>query len=69
MSGRIDIAGLVEELERVSRMIERSTTNEERVFLHMRLIHSGHALVEKASANANALTQLCVDSLDPVVVK
>jgi hypothetical protein len=64
MDERIDINGLVDELKRVDRMFDTATTDEQRVFIHMRLVNCGQALVQQSGQIANALTGKCVDRLD-----
>ena len=65
---RIDINGLVEELQRVDKLLDAAKTDEERVFIYMRLINSGQALMQMAGAHANELTGKCVDRLGPKVI-
>ena len=65
---RIDINGLIEELQRVDKMFDTVKTDEERVFLFVRLTNSGQTLMQMAGAQANGLTTKCVERLNPKVI-
>jgi len=63
----IDFNGLREELARVERLLGSVKTDEERVFVYMRLVNAGQRLTQESGMIANQLSSKCVDRLDPQI--
>jgi len=68
MDERIDIDGACAELQRIDKLLTSAKTDEERVFIYMRILNTGQQLVQHAGTLANQLTGKCVDRLDAKVI-
>lgn len=64
---RIDIKGLIEELQRIDRLFDMAVTDEGRVFMYMRLVNCAQALGQAAGQRVQELSGECIDKLDPVI--
>jgi hypothetical protein len=64
---RIDMEGLIDELRRIERLIDTSTTDEGRVFMYMRLVNCAQLLGQEAGQAVQDLSGKCIDRLDPVI--